>query len=218
MKTFSGNRRISKGEVMVEAITKVMMLDPVVQKAMGEIERELFVPRGFSMAAYKLDALPISGNQWISSPLTVARMTQALMPAGFDSVLEIGCGSGYQAAVLSKMARRVCTVERIERLLVEAKGRFKQLGVMNILSRLADGQEGWPEYAPFDRILFSASVKEVPRVLFDQLEEGGILVAPIEEGERQVITRFVKQSGRIRTEAIEACQFVPVLDGIESLD
>ena len=167
------------------------------------------------MHAYKLDALPLAANQWISSPLTVAKMTEALTCKGADSVLEIGCGSGYQALILSKIIRRVFTIERIERLLKEARERFKLLGISNIHTRFDDGQNGWREFAPYDRILFSASTPEVPPRLFEQLKVGGILVAPIEKGNKQIITRFIKTEEGIRKETIGDCLFVPVQDGRE---
>jgi protein-L-isoaspartate(D-aspartate) O-methyltransferase len=141
-------------------------------------------------------------------------MTQYLDPQGCDSVLEIGCGSGYQAAVLSKIFRRVFTIERIESLLLEAKECFRTLKLINIHTRTDDGQNGWEQYAPYDRILFSASAREIPKKLFDQLREGGVLVAPIEKATQQVITRFTKQGGKIIEEPLEICDFVPVLDGV----
>jgi protein-L-isoaspartate(D-aspartate) O-methyltransferase len=143
-------------------------------------------------------------------------MTQHLELEGVDSVLEIGCGSGYQAAILSKICRRVFTIERIDELLKEAKSRFSELEIHNIFTRFDDGQRGWRQYAPFERILFSATAKEIPSVLFEQLAEGGILLAPIERRENyHLITRFYKRNGRITSEAIEQCRFVPVLDGIQ---
>jgi len=171
------------------------------------------VPTGFGNISYQLDALPMQKNQWISSPLTVAKMTQHLEVKGVDTVLEIGCGSGYQAAILSKLCRRVFTIERIDSLLKEAKERFRKDNINNIFTRYDDGQRGWKEYAPYERILFSATAKKIPQVLFDQLAEGGILLAPIEQNGLQIITRHYKQKGRITTEAIEPCYFVPILNG-----
>ncbi len=199
---------------MAEEIAKKFPLRPVVRDAIIRTNREAFVPLAMRHNAYRLDALPIGAQQYISSPLTVAKMTQYLSPEGCDSVLEIGCGSGYQAAVLSKIFRRVFTIERIESLLLEAKERFRHLHLGNIHTRTDDGQNGWEQYAPFDRILFSASARSVPQKLFDQLREGGILIAPVEKGREQVITRFTKQGGKIHEDALEVCDFVPVLDGV----
>ena len=197
-------------------IEEHFLLDAHVKKAFLEVDREVFVPNEFKHLSYKLDALPLAARQWISSPLTVAKMTQHLELKGVDSILEIGCGSGYQAAILSRICRRVFTIERIDELLKEAKRRFSELEMHNIFTRFDDGQRGWKQYAPFERILFSATAKEVPQVLFDQLKEDGILVAPIQQSENyHILTRFYKKNGRITSESIEPCLFVPVLDGTQ---
>lgn len=199
---------------MAEEIVKKFPLRPLIKNAIIHTNREVFVPIAMRHNAYRLDALPIGAQQYISSPLTVAKMTQYLSPEGCDSVLEIGCGSGYQAAVLSKLFRRVFTIERIESLLLEAKERFRALQLGNIHTRTDDGQNGWEQYAPYDRILFSASARAIPPKLFDQLAEGGILLAPVEKGSEQVITRFTKRGGKIHEDALEVCDFVPVLSGV----
>jgi len=185
-----------------------------VKNAIAKTNREVFVPNGFRHSAYKLDALPMGAAQWISSPLTVAKMSEYLEPKGADRVLEVGCGSGYQAAVLSHMFRGVFTIERIESLMIEAKSRFKKLDIHNIHTRTDDGQNGWVQYAPYDRILFSATAKEIPAKLFEQLSDGGVLVAPMQKGSKQIITRFKKNGSSIEKEELEACDFVPVLDGV----
>jgi len=200
---------------LAEECNKKFTLDNNVKNAIAKTNREMFVPTGFKHNAYKLDALPIGAAQYISSPLTVAKMTQYLKPAGADRVLEVGCGSGYQAAVLSHLFRGVFTIERIEPLMIEAKSRFRNLQIHNVHTRTDDGQNGWIQYAPYDRILFSATAKRIPQKLFDQLADGGILVAPVEKGNKQVITRYVKTGDSIRTEELEVCDFVPILDGIQ---
>ncbi len=200
---------------MAEEIEKIFPLTERVKEAIAATPRELFVPKGFERIAYNLDALPIAGSQFISSPLTVAKMTEYLAPIGTDKVLEIGCGSGYQAAVLSHLFRGVFTIERIERLVLEAKRRFRALGYQNIHVRTDDGQNGWIQYAPYDRILFSATAKEIPPRIFSQLADEGILVAPMQIKEKQIITRFYKQGDRIKSEELEECDFVPVLNGVE---
>ncbi len=201
---------------IVKDIEKQFKLDKHVKDALLNIDREVFVPNEFKHLAYNLDALPLAASQWISSPLTVAKMTQHLELKGVDSVLEVGCGSGYQAAILSHICRRVFTIERIDELLKDAKIKFSQLDIHNIFTRFDDGQRGWKQYAPFERILFSATAKEIPEVLFEQLAEGGILIAPIEERENyHIITRFYKKNGRITSEAIEDCLFVPILNGTQ---
>jgi protein-L-isoaspartate(D-aspartate) O-methyltransferase len=199
---------------LAEECNREFPLSPEVKKAIASTNREVFVPAGFKQHAYKLDALPIGASQYISSPLTVAKMTEYLFPRGADRVLEIGCGSGYQAAVLSHLFRGVFTIERIERLILEAKQRFRKLGINNVHARTDDGQKGWIQYAPYDRILFSATAKKIPQKLFDQLADGGILVAPLEKDGKQVITRFIKEGERILEEELESCDFVPVLDGV----
>jgi len=201
---------------LVAEIEKHFPLDPHVKEAFLAVDREVFVPGEFRHLSYNLDALPLAASQWISSPLTVAKMTQHLELKGVDSVLEIGCGSGYQAAILSKICRRVFTIERIDELLKEAKHRFSELEMHNIFTRFDDGQRGWKQYAPFERILLSATAKEVPQALFAQLKEGGILIAPIEEKEHyHIITRFEKRKGTIYSDHIEPCLFVPILDGTQ---
>ena len=204
-----------KHQKMADEIAKVFPISDELHKAFCQSDRELFVPQGLRIHAFKLDALPLSANQWISSPLTVAKMTEALKPKGADSVLEIGCGSGYQALILSKLIRRVFTIVRIERLIQEARERFKKLGVSNIHTRYDDGQNGWREFAPYDRILFSVSGVQVPQKLFDQLKMGGILVAPLEKDGKQIITRFTKTEQGIKQETLDSCLFVPVKDGRE---
>ncbi len=186
-----------------------------VKKAIANTARELFVPSGFKHNAYKLDALPIGSAQYISSPLTVAKMTEYLKPKGADRVLEIGCGSGYQAAVLSNLFRGVFTIERIESLMLDAKIRFRELSIHNIHTRIDDGQNGWVQYAPYDRILFSATASKIPQKLFDQLNDGGILLAPLQKGDKQIITRFTKNGSSIQAEELEECDFVPVLNGVQ---
>lgn len=200
---------------MADAIDKQFKLEQNVRDGIIKVDREAFVPTAFRHLAYNLDALPLKESQWISSPVTVAKMTQHLDMEGVDSVLEIGCGSGYQAAVLSKMCRRVFTIERINELLKSAKKRFSELELHNIFAKFDDGQMGWAEYAPFDRIIFSATATQIPQVIFDQLKDGGTLIAPIQEGDLQILTRYYKRNGRITTETIEQCLFVPVLSGTQ---
>lgn len=204
-------------EQMVEDINRVFPLDEKIKKAFLKVDRELFVHVGFKHLSYKLDALPMQEQQWISSPLTVAKMTHYLDLKGADSVLEIGCGSGYQAAILAQLVRRVFTIERIESLLFEAKDRFRKLGFSNIFTRYDDGQRGWKDFAPFDRVLFSATLKDrPPRVIFDQLSDNGIIVAPVYSSDGgQVLMRYKKRNGAIVSEVLEGCRFVPILDGTQ---
>ncbi|MEA3228895.1 MAG: protein-L-isoaspartate(D-aspartate) O-methyltransferase [Campylobacterota bacterium] len=200
---------------LADECNKIFPLTQEIRNAIAKTDREEFVPSGFRHHAYKLDALPIGAAQYISSPLTVAKMTEYLQPLGADRVLEIGCGSGYQAAVLSHLFRGVFTIERIEPLMLEAKQRFRELSISNVHTRTDDGQNGWKQYAPYDRILFSATAKKIPEKLFEQLSDGGILVAPIQKGTKQVITRFQKNGSTIKETELEDCDFVPILDGVQ---
>jgi protein-L-isoaspartate(D-aspartate) O-methyltransferase len=204
-----------KNRRLADDIDRQFSLSPEVKEAIAGTNREAFVPAGFKHNAYKLDALPIGASQWISSPLTVAKMTEYLQPDSADRVLEIGCGSGYQAAVLSKLFRGVFTIERIDSLMQEAKKRFREEGIVNVHTRTDDGQNGWVQYAPFDRIIFSASAKMIPQKLIDQLAPRGVIVAPMEIDGRQVIMRFVKIGEELFEDELEECEFVPVLDGVQ---
>ncbi|WP_188108584.1 protein-L-isoaspartate(D-aspartate) O-methyltransferase [Sulfurimonas lithotrophica] len=213
----SGLDRItaSKSKRLADECHKIFNLSDAVRDAIAKTNREIFVPSGFAHSAYKLDALPLGSSQWISSPLTVAKMSEYIEAKNADRVLEIGCGSGYQAAVLSHLFRGVFTIERIEPLALQAKQRFRDLGIHNIHTRTDDGQNGWIQYAPYDRILFSATAKEIPAKLFEQLSDGGVLVAPLQKEDKQVITRFRKIGENILREELEECDFVPVLDGVQ---
>ena len=200
---------------LADAIADKVALTPALYDAIGSMPREIFVP--VAAHAYGLDAQPIQGNQWISSPLTVAKMTLALeLDADTDNVLEIGCGSGYQAAILSRLAHRVFSVERIEKLASEAKKRFEALKIRNVHVRFDDGSVGWKSYAPYDRILLSAAAEQIPQALFNQLKNGGILVAPVKKGDEQFIVKFKKDaSGEITQKTLDECLFVPLLSGRE---
>ncbi len=204
-----------KNRKLAEAIRQRFPIGERVFAAIAATNREAYVPSGFKQHAYKLDALPIGASQWISSPLTVAKMSEYLQSDGADRVLEIGCGSGYQAAVLSHLFRGVFTIERIESLMLEAKRRFRSEGITNVHTRTDDGQNGWSAYAPFDRILFSATATQIPQKLIDQLAPRGIIVAPMRREEGEMIVRYVKIGERLFEEELEACEFVPVLDGVE---
>ena len=200
---------------LADAIADEVALTPALYDAIGSTPREIFVP--VAARAYGLDAQPIQGNQWISSPLTVAKMTLALeLDADTDNVLEIGCGSGYQAAILSRLAHRIFSVERIEKLASEAKKRFEALKIRNVHVRFDDGSVGWKSYAPYDRILLSAAAEQIPQALFNQLKNGGILVAPVKKGGGQFIVKFKKDaSGEITQKTLDECLFVPLLSGRE---
>ncbi|MGH1600767.1 protein-L-isoaspartate(D-aspartate) O-methyltransferase [Campylobacter majalis] len=206
------NLQSIKCKRLADEIADEIELTPAVYNAICETQREIFVQN--VAQAYTLNAQPIAGNQWISSPLTVAKMTLALECEDVDNVLEIGCGSGYQAAILSKLAHRVFSMERIGELANTAKKRFEILGTRNVIVRYDDGTNGWSSYAPYDRILLSAASMQVPQVLFKQLKIGGILVAPIVKNNKQYITKYIKHSENDYEEiCFDECAFVPLLNG-----
>ncbi|MBZ7939302.1 protein-L-isoaspartate(D-aspartate) O-methyltransferase [Campylobacter sp. W0014] len=200
-------------KAMAEEIAQKVFINHELFNAFCQVPREIFSP--LKAHAYRLDALPLANSQWISSPLTVAKMTMALDFKNADSVLEVGCGSGYQAAILSRVIRRVFTIERIEKLAKSASETFRTLGFSNINVRFDDGQLGWSNYAPYDRILFSAYATSIPEILLDQLVDGGILVAPIFHNEKQYITKITKNGLKLKKEILDECLFVPILDGKE---
>lgn len=188
--------------------------DPRVVDALRAVPRHHFVPAASLAAAYADVPLPIGEGQTISQPAVVASMTQALELRGGERVLEIGTGSGYQAAVLSLLAARVWSIELIARLGERARARLAQLGYANVEVRVGDGYAGWPDQAPFDRILLTAAPPEVPEALVDQLAEGGVLVAPVgPEGETQKLLRLRKTRGSITREDLGRVVFVPMVRG-----
>jgi protein-L-isoaspartate(D-aspartate) O-methyltransferase len=188
--------------------------DAKVLDALERTPRDLFTPELFKERAWEDSALPIACGQTISQPYIVGLMTQALNIEPRSRVLEIGAGSGYQTAVLARLARLVYTVERYRTLLKEAEERFKALGLLNVITRFGDGGEGWPEQAPFDRILVTAAAPEEPKTLLAQLKPSGILVAPVGRGPVQSLRRYTGEGkGKFRAETLCDVRFVPLLDG-----
>jgi len=191
--------------------------DTRVLAAIERIPRENFVEEAFLDQAYANQALPINCGQTISQPLVVGLMTQALEIGDRQKVLEVGTGSGYQAAILSKLARRVYTVERYRDLLVQAERRFQALGLHNITTMVGDGYKGWPAQAPFDRILVTAAARIVPEDLVAQLsDEGGIMVLPVgdvKESQQEVI-RVRKDGKQFTSERLFPVRFVPLVQGV----
>jgi protein-L-isoaspartate(D-aspartate) O-methyltransferase len=210
---------------LVMTLRRHGITDQRVLGAMERTPREMFVDGPFEHAAWDNTALPIACGQTISQPYIVAYVTQELQLAPNMRVLELGTGSGYQAAVLSPLCRKVYTIERHRPLLRQAEARFKALKLDNIVTRHADGLGGWPEQAPFDRILLSAAVGEVPSILIEQLKPGGMLIAPVgpvpesndfglPESFSQRLERIVKsENGTERTDLI-AVVFVPMVSGL----
>jgi len=189
--------------------------DARVLGALERVPREIFVPAAFKDQAYENVALPIGHGQTISQPLVVALMTEALEVGERHKVLEIGTGSGYQTAVLARLCRRVFSIERHRALLKEAEKRFAELRLHNVTSRFGDGTKGWPEQAPFDRIIVTAAAPELPGKLLGSLAEGGVMVAPVGEERRdQRLIRIRRKDGTSVTEELGPVRFVPLVEGL----
>jgi protein-L-isoaspartate(D-aspartate) O-methyltransferase len=187
--------------------------DSRVLAAMGEVPREAFVPEAQKRDAYADGALPLSHGQTISQPLMVAMSVEALRLEGHETVLEIGAGSGYQAAVLSKLAKQVYAIEIIPELVQQARRVLDSLGIENVELICADGRKGWPKGAPYDGIVVAAATEEVPPALIDQLREGGRLVIPVGGKWGQSLQTSRKRGDRLETEELCRCVFVPLVYG-----
>ena len=205
-----------KKQRLLEILRMEGIHDEKVLDALGGIAREKFIPDYLRQQAYENAALPIASGQTISQPLIVAYMTQELMVDDKMKVLEVGTGSGYQGAVLSKLCRRLFTVERHLPLMQRADELFRELGLLNITTLFGDGMKGWPEQAPFDRIMVTAASDKVPEKLLEQLkEDGGIMVIPIGgQEETQHIYRITRRGDDYETEILLPVKFVPLLGGI----
>ena len=190
------------------------ILDQAVLRAMDEVPREHFVASDLTDAAYADQALPIACGQTISQPYVVAYMTEKLDVHPDHRVLEIGTGSGYQAAVLSRLAREVVTIERYRTLADAARMRLQTLGCKNVEVILGDGLSGAPERAPFDRIIVTAAAETIPEKLLEQLSDGGVMVLPLgSHVASQVLVKLTKNNNRVAREDLIAVRFVPLLPG-----
>ena len=185
--------------------------DKVVLKTMLKVERHLFVPFLLRHLAYTDQPLPIGEGQTISQPYIVALMTKLLELNGTEKVLEVGTGSGYQAAILAGLSKEVYTIEILPALAKKAKKLLKKLGYKNIKVKCADGYLGWSEYAPFDAIIVTCAVEDIPRPLLEQLAEGGRLVIPREKGYYQELQLFTKLKGKVKEADIIPVRFVPMV-------
>lgn len=183
--------------------------------AFEQTPRELFVEPTFENRAYADSALPISSGQTISQPSVVGIMTQALDVTPRCKVLEVGAGSGYQAAIMARLARRVYAIERYRGLALAARERMEKLGLANVTIRTGDGTRGWPEQAPFDRIIVSAAAEDAPSILLEQLRTGGIMVLPVgQSDEVQQLIRVEKTEDGPTYRELMAVRFVPLLAGM----
>tara|TARA_Y100001970_G_scaffold127091_1_gene157048 strand:- start:2285 stop:2911 length:627 start_codon:yes stop_codon:yes gene_type:complete len=189
--------------------------DSNILSAIEKIPREKFIPENFRNQAYDNIALPIGDSQTISQPFVVAKMTQLLEVNSKHKILEIGTGSGYQSAVLSKLVRRVYTIERIKSLLNKAENIFQELNISNIVSKYADGNLGWEEQITFDRIIITAATPFLSKEIESQIHEGGIIVSPMIKENKQVIVKYKKINNILKSEIYDNVLFVPNLSGTE---
>jgi protein-L-isoaspartate(D-aspartate) O-methyltransferase len=189
------------------------IVDERVLDVIRELPRHIFVDEALAHRAYEDTALPIGHGQTISQPYIVALMTQTLLDVPRERILEIGTGSGYQAAVLAKLVKRVFTVERIQPLIERAEARFRALKLRNVRVKYDDGNVGWPEQAPFDGIIVTAAARSVPSALTEQLGVGGRMVIPVGGDEAQELRVIDKTEEGVREESLELVRFVPLLRG-----
>jgi len=214
--TYSEGLRLSeeRRRMVAEQIVSRGVKDPLVLQAMRTVPRHEFVPHDLRESAYRDAPLPIGREQTISQPYIVALMTETLKLEGGEKVLEIGTGSGYQAAVLAKIARRVYSIERFKPLSKEAERLLISLGIYNVVCDVGDGSKGWPAQAPFDRIVVTAAPEHLPEALCDQLADGALLVVPVGPQTRdQRLERHRKVGHRLVREDLGAVRFVPMVHG-----
>ena len=185
--------------------------DPGVLAAMLEIPRHLFIPHSYDRAAYDDNPLPIGSGQTISQPYIVALMTELLHPKATDNILEIGAGSGYQAAVLSRLVKQLTTIERITSVADMARRNLKSIGIENVIVIEGDGTLGYPGNAPYDGIIITAATPDVPQPLIGQLAEGGTLVAPVGGRDIQDLITLHKKGGSLIQESHGGVRFVPLI-------
>jgi protein-L-isoaspartate(D-aspartate) O-methyltransferase len=204
--TTSELRHQLREELEFRGITDARVLDSI-----EATERDRFVPDSLKAAAYDDSALPIGDGQTISQPYIVALMTRELWLTGSEKVLEVGTGSGYQAAILAQLCRSVVTIERIESLSLEAREVLAELGYQNITFVVGDGTLGNPEYAPYDRIIVTASAPSIPEPLYEQLTPGGRLIAPIGDDWTQELVLVQKTDSGPRTTPLCGCRFVKLI-------
>ncbi|MGD1147876.1 MAG: protein-L-isoaspartate(D-aspartate) O-methyltransferase [Thermoanaerobaculaceae bacterium] len=201
----------ARRRVLVEYLRETGVTDERVLAAVAAVPREVFVPQAFRHQAYDDYPLEIGEGQTISQPSVVARITELAQVGPRDRVLEIGAGSGYQAAVLAQLARFVFTVERLPRLAEGARSRLAELGYRNVSVQVMDGTLGWRAQAPFDAIIVSAAAPAIPRALVEQLTEGGRLIIPIGELHRQELIRVVRHGECCDESTHGAATFVPLV-------
>ncbi|MFN2432232.1 MAG: protein-L-isoaspartate(D-aspartate) O-methyltransferase [Gemmatimonadota bacterium] len=196
---------------MLEALRARGISDAAVLSAMGRLPRQIFAPEGFGARAYGDHALPVLDGQTLTQPHTVALCAQEVRRAGARRVLEVGTGSGYQAAVLALLCPHVFSVERHPRLLALARANLDRLGLTNVALLRGDGSIGWSRFAPYDVVVVAAAAPRVPAALLSQLTPGGRLLAPVGGADGQELMRVTRQAREFRTESLGPCSFVPLL-------
>ena len=207
IQSYAGQRRKMVEEQLVErGINDLRLLEVV-----SRVPRHLFVQESLQHRAYGDTPLPIGENQTISQPYIVGAMTEALDLKGEERVLEIGTGSGYQTAIIAELCRQVFTIERLNNLSRKAQNVLESLNYMSIVFKMFDGTYGWPDQAPFDAILITASAPEIPGSLVKQLGDGGRLVAPIGEADKQKLVVLTKNGDRVSRRDLGDCKFVPLI-------
>jgi protein-L-isoaspartate(D-aspartate) O-methyltransferase len=198
--------RMVKEQIVMRGLVTERVLS-----ALRKVPREEFVPAEYRAESYTDKALPIGYDQTISQPFIVAFMTEELQPQATDRVLEVGTGSGYQAAILAELVADVYTIEIIEPLAKNAEATLQRLGYKNVHVKTGDGYKGWPEHAPFDSIIVTCAPERVPRPLLDQLKEGGRMIIPVGAKFAQELYLFEKKNGRLQQSAVLPVRFVPML-------
>jgi protein-L-isoaspartate(D-aspartate) O-methyltransferase len=206
-----GRAARERERMVEEQLVRRRITDNRVLDALRKVPRHRFVEEALRDRAYGDHPLPIGEGQTISQPYMVAAMTQLLRLAGTEKVLEIGSGSGYQTAVLAELARRICSIERIPGLAARARRVLEELGYTNAVVKTADGTYGWPDEAPFDRILVTAGAPAVPTPLFQQLAEGGRMVVPVGDSQSQTLHVVEKVEGQMKTSTDCGCVFVKLV-------
>jgi protein-L-isoaspartate(D-aspartate) O-methyltransferase len=205
----------SRQTMISDQLARRGISEPRVLSAMSRVPRERFVELGQEDQAYEDRALSIECDQTISQPYIVGLMTQALELKGDEKVLEIGTGSGYQTSILAELAARVVSIERHAELSNKAADVLAELGYENVRLLVGDGSGGWPDEAPYDRIIVTAAASQVPDALFAQLREGGVMVIPIGDRENQTLVAVRKVEGQRQTTALSGCRFVPLVGQFE---